>query len=40
MKEIILPLNSGKIPELIRFIENDQSFRPEIYSQNLENVFI
>jgi hypothetical protein len=40
MKEIILPLDSGKIPELVRFIENDQSFSPEIYSQNLESAFI
>ena len=40
MNEIILPLDSGKIPELIRFIENDQSFCPEIYSENVENVFI
>ncbi len=41
MKEIILPLEAGIIPEyLISFIENDRSFCPEIYSQNLENVFI
>ena len=41
MKEIIMPLESGKIPEYWkRFVENDQSYCPEKFSQYIENIFI
>ena len=40
MKELIFPVDSERIPELIRFIENDQSFSPEKYTPNLESAII
>jgi hypothetical protein len=37
MKEIIMPLESGKIPEYLkRFVENDQSYCPEKFSDHLK----
>jgi hypothetical protein len=37
MKEIIMPLESGKIPEYWkRFVENDQSYCPEKFSDHIK----
>lgn len=39
-KELIFPVDSERIPELIRFIENDPKFSPEKYTPNLESIII